>query len=527
MINLSVCIIRYGPRLSAPLVRRRPAHRARRPRALSRRRQGVRALVQPPPPVRGAARARARPARPAAVRLAGRGGLEPGLRGWDRRRRVLGGSACSATPSAPLALSAETVAALRRSGRDGTWPGSSRPSSVSWSGLATPAGALMVLGGGFLVGFGARWGRRLHVGPRDLRARKPPGAVARRRRRLFRGRPARDPRRPPAPARLAMRTDTLTPSGDGPAGRPAGLSPARDPRRPAGRRAPPEHAASGRAARAPRLRRARRRARARVRRVPGGLVVPDLRDVPVRVVPHVRRDRLGRRHRRAHRSGSSAGSGSRRWAASPSGSPPSGGAARACRARGTGWAGRCSGSGGPLLGACPGPLFALLGGGVTVMAAALAAAMAGDLDLRRAPATACPTSRTRPHAVPPDRRPRARPVRLPRRLPAHEGGARRRPRARRRPLPRRRRGRGPDRYPRGRDPRPRRLPLRRRRAGGGRRRPAVPLGRGRGRRVGGNLGARPATTRRSCATATRSAWATSRSGRSTRPATRPSTWPTS
>jgi uncharacterized membrane protein YedE/YeeE len=35
---------------------------------------------------------------------------------------------------------------------------------------------------------------------------------------------------------------------------------------------------------------------------------------------------------------------------------------------GTGWA---------LLGACPGPLFALLGGGVTVMAAAIAAALAG------------------------------------------------------------------------------------------------------------------------------------------------------
>ena len=28
---------------------------------------------------------------------------------------------------------------------------------VSWAALATPVGALMVLGGGFLVGFGARW----------------------------------------------------------------------------------------------------------------------------------------------------------------------------------------------------------------------------------------------------------------------------------------------------------------------------------------------------------------------------------
>ncbi|MDT0632596.1 YeeE/YedE family protein [Rubrivirga sp. S365] len=35
------------------------------------------------------------------------------------------------------------------------------------------------------------------------------------------------------------------------------------------------------------------------------------------------------------------------------------------------------GAGWALLGACPGPLFALLGGGVTVMAAALAAALAG------------------------------------------------------------------------------------------------------------------------------------------------------
>ncbi len=59
-------------------------------------------------------------------------------------------------PSAPLALSAETAAALRGLGvtdLTGFIPGQ----LLSWSALATPVGALLVLGGGFLVGFGARW----------------------------------------------------------------------------------------------------------------------------------------------------------------------------------------------------------------------------------------------------------------------------------------------------------------------------------------------------------------------------------
>lgn len=59
-------------------------------------------------------------------------------------------------PSAPLALSADTVAALRDLGvTDLT--GFVPSQLISWSALATPVGALMVLGGGFLVGFGARW----------------------------------------------------------------------------------------------------------------------------------------------------------------------------------------------------------------------------------------------------------------------------------------------------------------------------------------------------------------------------------
>lgn len=59
-------------------------------------------------------------------------------------------------PSAPMALSADTVAALAALGvTDLT--GFVPAQLISWAGLATPAGALMVLGGGFLVGFGARW----------------------------------------------------------------------------------------------------------------------------------------------------------------------------------------------------------------------------------------------------------------------------------------------------------------------------------------------------------------------------------
>ena len=59
-------------------------------------------------------------------------------------------------PAAPLALSPATVAALADLGvTDLT--GFVPAQLISWSALASPVGALMVLGGGFLVGFGARW----------------------------------------------------------------------------------------------------------------------------------------------------------------------------------------------------------------------------------------------------------------------------------------------------------------------------------------------------------------------------------
>ncbi|MDT0632595.1 YeeE/YedE thiosulfate transporter family protein [Rubrivirga sp. S365] len=61
-----------------------------------------------------------------------------------------------ADPAAPLALSADTVAALADLGVTDL-AGVVPAQLISWAGLATPAGALMVLGGGFLVGFGARW----------------------------------------------------------------------------------------------------------------------------------------------------------------------------------------------------------------------------------------------------------------------------------------------------------------------------------------------------------------------------------
>lgn len=54
------------------------------------------------------------------------------------------------------ALAPETADALASLGlRDLT--GVAPSELVSWAGLATPAGAVVVLGGGFLVGFGARW----------------------------------------------------------------------------------------------------------------------------------------------------------------------------------------------------------------------------------------------------------------------------------------------------------------------------------------------------------------------------------
>lgn len=59
-------------------------------------------------------------------------------------------------PTAPLALSESTAASLAGLGiTDLT--GFVPSQLVSWSALATPVGALLIIGGGFLVGFGARW----------------------------------------------------------------------------------------------------------------------------------------------------------------------------------------------------------------------------------------------------------------------------------------------------------------------------------------------------------------------------------
>ena len=59
-------------------------------------------------------------------------------------------------PAAPLALAPETVEALAALGvRD--LAGLVPAELVSWRGLGTPAGAALVVGGGFLVGFGTRW----------------------------------------------------------------------------------------------------------------------------------------------------------------------------------------------------------------------------------------------------------------------------------------------------------------------------------------------------------------------------------
>lgn len=59
-------------------------------------------------------------------------------------------------PSDPLALSAETVESLRGLGIT-EFTGVVPEQLISWSALASPVGLLMVVGGGFLVGFGARW----------------------------------------------------------------------------------------------------------------------------------------------------------------------------------------------------------------------------------------------------------------------------------------------------------------------------------------------------------------------------------
>lgn len=59
-------------------------------------------------------------------------------------------------PGAAMALAPDTVAALRSLGVTDL-AGFVPAQLISWQSLGTPVGALMVLGGGFLVGFGARW----------------------------------------------------------------------------------------------------------------------------------------------------------------------------------------------------------------------------------------------------------------------------------------------------------------------------------------------------------------------------------
>ncbi len=59
-------------------------------------------------------------------------------------------------PDAPLNLSPETLAGLSELGVTNV-AGFLPAELFSWSALASPVGLLMIVGGGFLVGFGARW----------------------------------------------------------------------------------------------------------------------------------------------------------------------------------------------------------------------------------------------------------------------------------------------------------------------------------------------------------------------------------
>lgn len=59
-------------------------------------------------------------------------------------------------PDAPLALAPDTEAFLRDLGLT-TFTGLVPAELFSWAGLTTPTGLLLIVGGGFLVGFGARW----------------------------------------------------------------------------------------------------------------------------------------------------------------------------------------------------------------------------------------------------------------------------------------------------------------------------------------------------------------------------------
>ena len=141
---------------SLALVRRRPAHRPHRPRPAPLRGQDLRPLGQPPPRLRGApgpgpGQARLPPLRLAPRRASGISSsrsASPSAASWA--------SVCSRTRRAPLALSADTS---RRSPAWASriWRASRRRSSSRGARSRRPSGRCMVLGGGFLVGFGARW----------------------------------------------------------------------------------------------------------------------------------------------------------------------------------------------------------------------------------------------------------------------------------------------------------------------------------------------------------------------------------
>lgn len=70
---------------------------------------------------------------------------------------VIGGAAAAFTASTPdVALSADTVSALHAIGVSDT-SGFAPTEIFSWSGLATLPGFVMIVVGGFLVGFGTRY----------------------------------------------------------------------------------------------------------------------------------------------------------------------------------------------------------------------------------------------------------------------------------------------------------------------------------------------------------------------------------
>ena len=60
------------------------------------------------------------------------------------------------SPEAAIALAPDTVEALRGLGLS-DFSGLVPAELISWSALLSPVGLVMVIGGGFLIGFGARW----------------------------------------------------------------------------------------------------------------------------------------------------------------------------------------------------------------------------------------------------------------------------------------------------------------------------------------------------------------------------------